>query len=137
MNSSVITHKGVIDSISKQLVKVRILNMSACSSCHAKGACNASDMEEKIIDVYTKENDYKIGQSVTIASQLSTGFKALFLGYIFPFIIVLVTLIALTIMSVSEIKAGLIALASLAPYYVALYFLRDKIKKEFTFEIIL
>lgn len=136
MNSSVITHQGVVDSISKQLVRVRILNMSACSGCHAKGACNASDMEEKIIDVHTNKNTYKVGQLVTIASQLSTGFKALFLGYVFPFIIVLTTLIILTVMAVPELKSGIISIASLVPYYIGLYYFRDRIKKEFTFEII-
>ena len=136
MSSSVITHQGIIDSIAQQLVRVKIINLSACSGCHAKGACTASDMEEKIIDIPTAKTNYKVGQIVTIASKLSTGFKALFLGYVLPFLIVLSTLIILTSLSIPETKAGLIALASLVPYYFALYIFRDKIKKEFTFEIV-
>lgn len=136
MSSSTITHQGVIESITQHLIKVRILNMSACAGCHAKGACNASDMEEKIIDIHSDSTKYKVGQSVTISSKLSTGFKALFLGYIIPFIIVLVSLIILTTLGIPEIQSGLVSLATLIPYYIALYLLRDKIKKEFTFEII-
>lgn len=136
MKSSVITHQGVIETITKQLVKVKIINLSACSSCHAKGACSAADMEEKLIDIYTDEKNYQIGQMVTISSKLTTGFKALLLGYVLPFLIVLTTLIVLTVLSISEIKAGLIALASLVPYYFALYFFRDRMTKEFTFEIV-
>lgn len=136
MSTSVITHKGVIDSIKNNLVKVRILNLSACSSCHAKGGCSASDMEEKIIDVYNDTKEYKIGESVTISSELSTGFKALFLGYVLPFLIVLITLIILTSLNISEIKAGFFALVSLIPYYTGLYFFRDQVKKNFTFKIV-
>lgn len=136
MSSSVITHDGVVDSISNHLVRVRIINMSACSGCHAKGACNASDQEEKIIDVYTDATKYKLGEKVTIASKLSTGFKALLYGYVFPFVIVLLTLIILTVLNMNEIRAGLISLATLVPYYFILFMFRKNIKKDFTFEIL-
>lgn len=136
MSSSVITHDGVIDSISNHLVRVRIINMSACSGCHAKGACNAADQEEKIIDVYTDGTKHKLGEKVTIASKLSTGFKALLYGYLLPFILVLITLIVLTVMNLNEIKAGLFSLATLVPYYFILFIFRKHIKKNFTFEIL-
>jgi len=136
MSSSVITHEGVIDSIANHLVRVRIINMSACSGCHARGGCTASDQEEKIIDVYTDGTKYNLGERVTISSKLSTGFKALLFGYVLPFLIVLFTLIVLTVYNINEIKAGLVSLATLVPYYFVLFIFRKYIKKNFTFEIL-
>ncbi len=136
MSSSTITHQGIIDSITNNLIKVKIVNMSACSACHAKGACSASDMEEKIIDVTPNGESYKIGEPVTIYSKLTTGFKALFYGYIFPLLVVLFMLILLTSLSVKETTAGLFSIGILAPYYFGLYLFRNKIKKSFIFEIL-
>ncbi len=136
MSSATITHQGIIDSITDNLIQVKIVNMSACSACHAKGACSVSDQEEKIIDIIPNGKNYSIGDSVTISSKLQTGFKALFLGYVLPFIIVLFALIIFTALSIKETIAGLIALCTLVPYYFGLYLFRDKVKKSFIFEIL-
>jgi sigma-E factor negative regulatory protein RseC len=63
------------------------------------------------------------------------GFQALFLGYVMPFLAMLIVLIALTSMNISEIRAGLASLAILVPYYFILYLFKDRISNHFTFEI--
>lgn len=136
MSSKNITHQGIIESIENNLIKVRIVNLSACAACHAKGACSASDQEEKIIDVISNGKIYKVGQVVTISSKMENGLKALFYGYVLPFILVFLTLILLTILSFSETLAGIIALGILIPYYVVLYLFRQQLEKKFTFEIL-
>jgi len=50
MASGTIIHPGIIERISGEKVFVRILSQSACSACHAKGACSVADAEEKIIE---------------------------------------------------------------------------------------
>jgi len=135
MKDGTISHKGFIESVHNDLVKVRITSMSACSACHAKGACNASDQEEKIIDAQANGKSYKVGDWVTVWAKESMGFKALFLGYLLPFLLVLTTLIIGTSLQLAETKAGLISLAVLIPYYTVLYFTRDTVKKSFIFEI--
>lgn len=135
MSKSSISHQGIIESITTDIIKVRIINLSACASCHAKGACNASDMSEKIIDAIPNTNTYKIGDPVTIIGKESMGFKALFLGYLIPLLLVLIVLIIGTTLGIAEAKAGLFALAALIPYYGVLFLLKDKIKKSFIFEI--
>lgn len=136
MSSNNITHQGVIEAIENNLVKVRIVNLSACASCHAKGACSAADMDEKVIDVFTNNKNYKLGQTVTIASKLKSGYKAIFYGYVLPFLLVFITLIILTVLSFTETTAGLISLGILIPYYVTLYLFRNQLGKSFTFEIL-
>lgn len=135
MSLSVITHQGFVHSTEKGVVRIKIISMSACASCQVKGVCTASESEEKIIDVPTDKN-YKIGEEITISSKTANGFKALWLAYVLPFLLVLFTLIILTSLKYSETKAGVFSLSMLIPYYFLLYLFRDKLKKKFTFEIL-
>ena len=49
--SAKISHSGIVASISKGCVQVRILQTSACAACKVAGHCNASESKEKIVDV--------------------------------------------------------------------------------------
>lgn len=134
-NSKSIEHKGRIETIDGNNINVSILSMSGCASCHAKGVCSASDMQEKIVEVYDITNQYQVGEEVNVVLKLSLGFRALFLGYVLPFLLVLLILIVLTEITNNEAKSGIGALSVLVPYYISLYILRNKIRKKFTFII--
>ena len=114
---------------------VTIINQSACSTCHAQGACSVSDFQDKEIEISEFNGNYKAGQQVTVVFKESKGFKALLWGYVLPFIVVLATLIVVQEITGDELKAGLISLAILIPYYTTLYFLRHHLKKIFKFEV--
>ncbi len=135
MNNSYIKHQGVVDHIEGENVFVKILNVSACSSCHAKGACSASDMQEKMIEAKSKGRLFQVGQQVMIISTEGKGFLALFWGYVAPFLLVVITLIVLTALRLPEVKAGLYALLTLVPYYGGLYVFKQKFRNQFTFDI--
>ena len=45
-----VSHDGIIIGINDDEVEVKILSKSACASCNIKGACNMSEMKEKIIE---------------------------------------------------------------------------------------
>ena len=134
-NSKSIEHKGRIDSIDGNKINVSFLAMSGCASCHAKGVCTAADMQEKSVDVYDYTDQYKVGDEVNVTLKQTLGFRALFLGYVLPFIIILFILIVLTAITKDEAISGIGALAALVPYYIILYTLRDKIRKKFTFSL--
>ena len=114
---------------------VNIVNQSACSSCHANGACSVSDFQDKEIEVTNFNNNYKLGEQVTILFKESKGFTALFYGYVLPFILMLVTLIVSDSIFDNELLSGLLALAILIPYYITLYIFRHLLKKVFNFEV--
>ncbi|MBI9066177.1 MAG: SoxR reducing system RseC family protein [Salinivirgaceae bacterium] len=135
MSQATISHQGIIESVTPENIKVRIMNVSACAACHVKGACSASDTQEKIIDALPNGNIYKSGDLVTLLVKESMGFKALFLGYLLPFLLVVVVLIIGTFLELRELIAGLLSLSILIPYYVFLFFFKDQIKKSFVFEI--
>ena len=134
-DSKTIEHKGVVLASEKGHIKVNILSQSACASCHAKGACNVSDVQDKTIDVYNGINDYQIGESVNVVMEQKAGFKALFLGYVLPFIIVLCSMIITSSLTEYEAIIGLVSLGILIPYYVVLYSYKEKFKKSFSFKI--
>ena len=130
-----VEHKGRIVSIIGDKISVNFIALSACAACHAKGVCTASDMEEKTAEVIDSSGQYKVGDNVNVILAQSLGYKALFLGYVLPFILVLVVLIILSAITKNEVVAGAFALGILAPYYLGLMYFKDKIRKTFTFTI--
>ncbi|MDD4148889.1 MAG: SoxR reducing system RseC family protein [Bacteroidales bacterium] len=132
--NSTIEHKGVVAEIKSGAILVDLIVQSACAACHAKSVCGI-DSSLKTIEVKTDKKLFSIGENVKVIMQSSLGMKALFLGYVLPFIIVVTTLLVLTSLNVSEGLSGLISILILAPYYLILYFFRDKIKREFNFDI--
>lgn len=133
--SNSIEHKGRIDSIDGNKINVSFIALSSCASCHAKGVCTAADMQEKTIEVFDFSNQYQVGEEVNVTLKQALGFRALFLGYVLPFILVLTLLILLTALTHNEAIAGIGALSVLVPYYAVLFILRNKIRKKFTFTI--
>ena len=131
-----ITHPGIVDHISGDSIFVKILAKSACSSCHAKGMCSIAEVEEKVIEVKKDpKRELGEGQEVTVSMHKSLGGKAVFLGYILPFILLIGVLILVLTLSGDQGLAGISAILILIPYYWLLYVLRDKLKQTFSFRI--
>lgn len=131
-----IEHEGVIIGIDSDFISVEILSQSACSSCNAKSMCSMSEVKAKIIQVENRGfNLYEKGERVNVLLKRSLGFRALWISYLIPLIIVLVLLVVLSTVSVDELLMGLSVLAIIALYYFVVYLLRDKIKKDFIFTI--
>ena len=72
-------------------------------------------------------------EKVRVVLAQSLGFRALFLGYILPFLLVLTALLIASATVVSELVAGLISLSVLLPYYIGLKLFRGKLDRQFSF----
>jgi sigma-E factor negative regulatory protein RseC len=130
-----IEHKGFIDRITDHSVFVKIVSESACAACHAKGACAVSDMQDKEIEVTGVAGNFSTGEMVSLVMEQSQGFKAVLIGYFYPFLLVFSGLLLATGAGLSELSAGLLALGLLPPYYLMAYLFRNKIRKNFNFSI--
>ena len=130
-----IDHDGIIEHIEEGVAHVKINSQSACAACHAKGACSAADQEEKFLDVPLNGGSYAAGELVKVQVAKRMGFKAVALGYFYPFLLLMAVLILLLVAGIGEMKAGLFALLSLIPYYLGLYLARKRIESSFTFSI--
>lgn len=134
--SNRISHSGIIDSITGDHVKVRIVQSSACASCQVAGHCNAAESKVKIVDVTGCDTAlYSKGQEVTVWASKDVANRALLLGFGVPFLLlVCVLMLALRLIS-DEGIAALVALGSLFPYYILLWMMRDRISRQVSFHI--
>ena len=130
-----IDHDGIIEQIEGDVAHIKINSESACAACHAKGVCGAADQEEKFLDIPLKGETYSSGEVVKVQVSRRLGFKAVALGYFYPFLLLMAVLITLILSGIGEMKAGLFALLSLVPYYLALSLARKRIESTFTFSI--
>lgn len=130
-----IEHYATVEEVLPNHIKVLIVSESACAGCHAKGACTASDLQDKIIDIYQPEGTFKVGQKVMLMGENSLAPKAVLLAYIFPIILLLATLMIVFHTTHKEALAGLLSLGILLPYYGIIYLYKDKLQRTFSFTI--
>ena len=131
-----VAHTGKIVSITPQLTTVEIISESACSACHAKGLCSMSDSTTKLIEVPTRGWDFfEVGQEVNVMLKASMGHKAVRVAYVAPLILMVALLLLLLACRVSELAAGLGAIAGVGLYYFVIWLLRDRLRDEYVFTI--
>ena len=132
-----IKHLGIVESIEGLHVKVRILQVSACSTCSIKGHCNASDMKEKMIDAYNIQSiPLNIGERVMVCGTTSMGIKAVILAFAVPFVILLLSLFfVMSITGGDELLSAIVSLCTLVPYYLIIYIMRNKMGRTFSFTV--
>lgn len=131
-----IKHRGVIETIDGNHIRVKILQVSACAACHAKDLCNSSDNKEKIVDVYTDHSsEYNAGDDVYVLAAQSAGRTAVLWGFVIPFIFLMAFLILGYTLSKSEGIGALSALAGLTIYYLLLSMKKKTMARKFTFTI--
>lgn len=131
-----IRHDGIVESIEKTHIRVRIVQTSACAGCKVASHCNASEQKVKVVDVYHADrHDLKVGDSVVVSTSTATAGKALLLGFGFPLLLLLMVLAVMLGMGGEEGTAALCALAVLIPYYIIVWLCRDRIAKTVTFRI--
>jgi sigma-E factor negative regulatory protein RseC len=133
--SEIIEHSGIIRNVNGKHIQVQIVQMSACSSCHAKGACSAADVDEKLIDVETDSIDFKEGEPVILYGQSSMGLLAVLLAFVIPFVLILVTLLILKSYVDNDALSGSIALGTLVPYFLILSQFNSKLKSRLKFQV--
>lgn len=130
-----IKHLGIVESIDGSYLRVRIVQTSACSSCSIKGHCSAAESKEKLIDVYNKDGlECQVGSQVTISGATSLGMKAVMWAFVFPFVVLLISLFgSMYFTGGDEVLSSLVALCMLIPYYLILFFCREKFRRTFIF----
>lgn len=132
----VIKHNGIVKNLDSRKYYIAITPQSACVACNAKSVCNVTELNDEIVEVPRRDtDDYKPGDKVEILMEKSLGTKAVFLGYIAPFLLVLIVLIVSLNIFESQGIAGLVSIGILVPYYFILYLNREALKKTFTFRL--
>lgn len=132
--TNTIQHRGVVEKVSGSLVYVRIVQASACAGCSAKGYCSSADSKEKIIEIEDSSRLYQVGEEVWVIGTVSTGMRAVLVAFFLPFVFLIIVLFVSMLLSHGdEILSGSMALGSLIPYYIIIYFNRNRLKKKLSF----
>lgn len=136
MKKKEIEHKGRVTSIREGTIKVTIQSNSACSGCHAKGACGMGDSVDKVIDVKQHEYpDVQVNQEVNVVISKSEGVLAVTLAYLIPVALIVLTLSIFDYLKINELVSFFVMIGVVAIYYLILHKLRDKIFNKINIEI--
>jgi len=128
-----VSHDGIVKRIEGDKVFVSIIAKAACLSCQMNNSCSTSELSEKLIEINRYDVNFTVGENVSVALKETSGVKALMIGYMIPFVLMIITLITVSEFTESEIIIGLSSLGILAPYYFSLFVLQDFLKKQFSF----
>ncbi len=136
MKNRQIVHRGVVESIKPQGVVVGIMQEVACSSCAAASLCHVGEGKHRSIVVECNCSEiFVVGQQVRLVGQAKLGLRATLWAYAVPLASMVAVLIVVTHFTDSEGWGALAALLSLVPYYTALYLLRERLQRKFSFTI--
>ncbi len=128
--------RAVILSVKGDLARVQFINESACASCHAKSACGAADTKLYEVDARIPQGEsFAVGEEVRVAVHNQQGYFAIFLGYVLPFLLLMLALVVTNLLGASELVMALGMLGVLAVYYFVLYLLRSRVSRRFSFTI--
>lgn len=117
-----------------ELTTVQIISSSACSACHAKGACSISEDKVKEISVPTDPYaTWNVGDEVRVMLKKSMGLKAVWISYVIPLLILMILILTLSAVEIHEVYVGLVSVGAVALYYLVIYLLRDRLAKDFVF----
>lgn len=134
--ADIIKHRGIVEKVEGSHVVVRIVQTSACAACSAKGLCNASESKEKQVDVYEVNASYRIGEEVVLIGSTSMGMRAVALAFGGPVLLLILALfVAMRVTDGDALVSSLVALLAVIPYYLVIYFMKDKLNKTFSFTI--
>ncbi len=128
-----ITHEGVIENISENKLFIRLSRLPACAECHAKGICSVPDSADGEVMVADQKPGMVQGDHVVVSITRSHAYRALLLGYVLPFVLVLTAMILLTAFRVREWIAALFSLSVLVPYYLMIRQFSNRIERSFNF----
>ena len=131
----IITHEGmVLKAPGDGTAEVEIFVAEACGGCHAKSVCSAGKSDSRIINVKS-DTLLTPGDRVTLILQQSQGFRALAIGYIIPFIVLITAFVITTVTGAGELASALLSFAAVGIYYFAVWLFRNKIGEKFEFKI--
>ena len=129
-------HTGKVVSMTPQTTTVQIVSHAACSECHAAGLCGLSEYTEKAIEVPVDPYaTYGVGDEVQVVLKASMGFKAVWIAYFLPLVVLLAVALGLIALGVPEVVSGLAGIGAVALYYLGVWLLRDRLRNEYVFTI--
>lgn len=133
--SQQICHRGIVKSITDDVVTVSIATESSCGSCQAKTICGFTETSDKLIHAHKDDTVIvNVGDEVQVTMESSLGTKAVLLVYIAPLVILILSLLVCMQFTTELIAAG-IAIGLMISHFLILHSKRHSIERVFLFSI--
>ena len=125
--------EGIVRKLEGSKVWVEIVVSSACGGCAAKSLCNISEKKNEIVEAenFTGE-EFAVGETVQIQMQETQAHRAVVIGYLFPFIVLIVGLFGCYAVTHIEWLSALVAFGLTAIYYLILKMFDKRLARQFT-----
>ncbi|GHV66385.1 hypothetical protein FACS1894199_09680 [Bacteroidia bacterium] len=130
-----IGHEGIVRELTPQYVEVLITSASACSTCHAKGACGMAEAKEKVITATHPNFELTKGAQVMVYTTMNNAMFSVLMAYVIPIVVIVGVLGAVLSFGNSELHAALVALAASIVYFFILYLYRGKLEQRIQFTV--
>ncbi len=124
-NKEYFEQSGLILSTGNGQVKVSIQG-AGCSACH-KSLCMLGDSKAKELEIMVHDNAFNTGDEVIVRISPSSGYTAVGMLYLVPFLFMITTLWVLTTLRYTEFIAGLSSLMILIPYFSIVFLMRKRL----------
>ncbi len=123
---SEITHEATIVDIKKNTITVELVKTEACKSCAINNVCQ----QKKTMSLYVDNpENFSKGQKINVFIAEKQAVTAIFWGYVFPLILVILSLFLALHYTGSEVIAAIVSLIVFPLYYLGIYFFDNKLKK--------
>lgn len=134
--SDQVCSKAIIREIKDNYILVEMTVSSACSSCHAKGACGASEQKQEKLKVTCADpSQYRLGELVNIELKQTLARKAVLIAYFFPFLVMIIGLFGIFAITKNELLSIGISIGGTTLYFYIISKLKDKLEKEFVLTV--
>ena len=132
MESEKVCKEGIVRKMQGERLWVEVVVSSACGSCAAKSLCNISEKKNELVEaVNLTGEEFVIGETVQIQMRQKLANKAVVLGYLLPFVILVIGLFGCYALTHIEWLSVLVAFGLTAIYYVVLKMFDKHLAKEF------
>jgi len=124
--------EGIVRKLEGSKVWVEIVVSSACGGCAAKSLCNISEKKNELVEaVNMTGEEFSIGETVQIQMMQKLANKAVVLGYLLPFVILVAGLFVCYALTHIEWLSVLVGIGLTALYYMILKLMDKRLAKEF------
>ncbi len=125
--------EGIVRKSEGSKVWVEVVVSSACGGCAAKSMCNISEKKNEIVEAGNLTGEeFAIGEAVQIQMQETQAHRAVVLGYLLPFIVLITGLFGCYALTHIEWLSAVVAFGLTAIYYVVLKMFDKRLARQFT-----
>ena len=132
MDSERVCKEGIVRKVQDNCLWVEVVVSSACGDCAAKSLCNISEKKNELVEaVNVTGEEFSIGEIVQIQMMQKLANKAVVLGYLLPFFILITGLFGCYALTHIEWLSVVAGIGLTAIYYVILKLMDKHLAKEF------